>query len=253
MSDRPRPPKKLRLDALLVERGLVETRSKAKALVLAGQVVLGDHRADKPGQPVSPDAAVRIKGKDHHYVSRGALKLRAALEAFPVEVAAHTCFDVGASTGGFTQVWLERGAARVFALDVGHNQLAWSLRNDDRVVSLERTHIKDLTAGALDPAPTRCSIDVSFIGLAKVLPWVAPHLAPGARVVALVKPQFEAGRAHVGKGGIVRDEAVRQRCVDDVRAVGQGLGWSVVGVVQSPIEGADGNVEFLVVFDGGTA
>lgn len=240
--------KKLRLDQLLVDRGLCSNRSKAKALVLAGEVILGDHRADKAGQQVYPDAEVRLKTKPHDYVSRGALKLKKGLEAFPCDCKDLVALDVGASTGGFTEVWLRAGVRSVYAVDVGSGQLDWSLRSDPRVLSMEKMHIGKLPVGDLDPPPTLVSIDVSFIGLSKVLPMVKPHLPLPAIVYALVKPQFEAGREFVGKGGIVRDPLIHQQCVDRVQQTASSLGWDSIGVIESPIQGADGNVEFIAVF-----
>jgi len=239
---------KERIDVLLVERGLVESRARAAARVLAGDVVVDDHRIDKPGERVAREAIIRLKGEALRWVSRGGLKLEGALSAWPLQIEGACCVDVGSSTGGFTDVLLSRGAARVYAIDVGYGQLAEKLRTDSRVVSLERTHIGRLEVGALDPAPRVAVIDVSFISLEKVLPALAPHLAPASAIVALVKPQFEVGRALVGKGGIVRDEAARADAVERVLACGRRLGFDVVGTVESPIRGADGNVEHLACF-----
>lgn len=237
--------KRERLDVLLVARELVESRAKAAARIMAGEVIVDDQRVDKPGTRVAIDAAIRLKGDDKQWVSRAGQKLAHALARWPHDLAGAVCVDVGASTGGFTHVLLAHGAARVFAVDVGYGQLHWSLRTDPRVVNLERTHIGKLAPGALDPAPTVAVVDVSFISLTKVLPALVPHLAPAARVYALIKPQFEVGRAHVGKGGIVRDEAARARAVEDVLACARGLGLEVLGVDESPITGADGNVELV--------
>lgn len=239
---------KQRIDVLLVERGLCETRAKAQARVLAGEVVVDDQRVDKPGTKVPAEAEIRLKGEGLRYVSRGGLKLEGALDHFQVVVAERVCVDVGASTGGFTDVLLQRGAARVYAVDVGYGQLAWSLRNDPRVVNLERTHIGKLPAGALDPAPTLFVIDVSFISLTLVLPALLEHLTEDAVGVALIKPQFEVGREHVGKGGIVRDDARRQEAVERVLERARALGLAPLGVIESPITGADGNVEYLAAF-----
>ncbi len=237
-----------RLDILLVQRGLAESRSRAQARVLAGDVVVDDHRVDKPGTQVNVDAAIRLKGEGLRWVSRGGLKLEAALAAWPVPVEGAVCVDVGASTGGFTDVLLERGAVRVFAVDVGRGQLHEKLRQDPRVTSLEKTHIKTLARGALDPPPRVAVVDVSFISLQQVLPALVGHLAPVADIVALVKPQFEVGRAQVGKGGIVRDGQAREKAVDDVVTAALGLSLIHAGTIASPIEGADGNVEFLAWF-----
>jgi len=240
--------KKVRIDVLLVERGLCETRAKAQARLLAGEVVVDDQRVDKAGTKVPANAEIRFKGESQPYVSRGGLKLERALELWPIDVKGKICVDIGASTGGFTDVLLRRGATRVYAIDVGYGQLAWSLRQDERVVNLERTHIGKLEPGALDPAPEIAVIDVSFISLTRVLPACVLHLAPTARVYALIKPQFEVGREHVGKGGIVRDEAARRACVDAVIATAAECGLTCLGIDESPIRGADGNVEYVSCF-----
>jgi len=234
---------------LLVERGLVESRAKAAARIMAGEVVVDDQRVDKPGTKVSADAAIRLKGEAQPWVSRGGLKLEGALARWPTEVSGAVCVDVGASTGGFTHVLLESGAARVYAIDVGYGQLHWSLRTDARVVNMERTHIKSLEKGALSPAPTIAVVDVSFISLTLVLPALVPHLAEGARVYALIKPQFEVGRAHVGKGGIVRDDAARDDAIARVLARAEEVSLVLVGIDESPIRGADGNIEKIAAFD----
>jgi len=240
-----------RLDVLLVERGLVESRARAQARILAGEVVVNDHRVDKPGTKVDAASTIRLKGEGLRWASRGGLKLEAALAAFAVDVVGHTCVDVGASTGGFTDVLLQSGAEKVFAIDVGWGQLHEKLRQDPRVENLERTHIGKLPPGSLTPAPDVAVLDVSFISLKQVLPALAPHLAPKAVVIPLIKPQFEVGREHVGKGGIVRDEGARDRAVLDVIAAAAGLGWRHRGTIPSPIAGADGNVEYLACFDVG--
>jgi 23S rRNA (cytidine1920-2'-O)/16S rRNA (cytidine1409-2'-O)-methyltransferase len=239
---------KQRLDLLLVELGLAESRSKAAALVMAGQVVVGDHRADKAGHRYPVDAEIRIKGDGLTYVSRGGLKLEAAVEAWPVPLEDVVALDVGASTGGFTDLLLQRGAAQVYAVDVGHNQLAWSLRQDPRVINLEKTHIAKLEVGRLTPPPSVVVIDVSFISLHRVLPVLPPHLTADAVVYALVKPQFEVGKERVGKGGIIRDPADRQGALDAVIACAEGLGFRLLGSLESPIQGAKGNIEFLAGF-----
>ena len=234
-----------RVDVLLVDRGLCPTRARARARILAGDVVVGDHRVDKPGTLVPRDAAIRLRGEELPWVSRGGLKLVHALDHFRVEATGRVAIDVGASTGGFTQVLLSRGAPRVYAVDVGWGQLAHVLRQDPRVVVMERTHVKDL--GALDPPPSLATVDVSFISLRLVLPHLARVLARPAEVVALVKPQFEAGREHVGKGGVVRDPAVREQCVKDICQFAETeLGLALVTVVPSPILGPAGNQEFMV-------
>lgn len=238
-----------RIDILLVERGLAESRARAQARVLAGEVIVDDQRVDKPGERVSRDSAIRLKGDSLPWVSRGGLKLDAALGWFAVDVQDAVCLDVGASTGGFTDVLLHRGARRVYAVDVGYGQLAHKLRVDPRVVSMERTHIGKLAPGTLLPPPSVAVVDVSFISLTMVLPAILPHLAPPARIVALIKPQFEAGREHVGKGGIVRDDQARQAAVARVCACAAALGLAPIGDVRpSPIQGADGNIEFVAAF-----
>jgi 23S rRNA (cytidine1920-2'-O)/16S rRNA (cytidine1409-2'-O)-methyltransferase len=241
--------KRTRLDTLLIERGLAASRERARALILAGQVQVDGHVADKAGTPVAPDADVSLLRPDHPYVGRGGLKLEHALEVFEIDVTGRLALDIGASTGGFTDVLLRRGASRVVALDVGHGQLDWRLRNDPRVIVLERTNARTLTADAL-PADARTfdivTIDVSFISLTRILPVVPPLLAVRADVVALVKPQFEAGRAEVGKGGIVRDPDVQARVVEDVVRSALALGLTRAGVAESPITGMEGNREFLL-------
>ncbi len=237
-----------RIDVLLVERGLCESRARAQARIMAGDVVVDDKRVDKAGEKVLRDAEIRLKGEAMPWVSRGGLKLDAALGWFDVDVDGAVCVDVGASTGGFTDVLLARGAKRVYAVDVGYGQLAHKLRTDSRVVVLERTHIAKLPAGALVDAPGFACVDVSFISLTQVLPVLLPHLSELARVVVLIKPQFEVGRGNVGKGGIVRDEAARQAAVERVLACAATLGLRLVGVRESPVKGADGNVEVVAAF-----
>jgi 23S rRNA (cytidine1920-2'-O)/16S rRNA (cytidine1409-2'-O)-methyltransferase len=238
-----------RLDTVLVERGLAASRERARALILAGQVKVGGHRITKAGTAVPGDADVTIDTPDHPYVGRGGIKLAHALDVFHIAVEGRLALDIGASTGGFTDVLLQRGAARVVALDVGHGQLDWKIRSDPRVLTLERTNARTLTAEQL-PEGSRAfdlvSIDVSFISLRQILPVLPPLLRPDADVVALVKPQFEAGRGEVGKGGIVRDPAVQARVVADVTAAAAALGFARSGVVESPITGMEGNREFLI-------
>ena len=241
--------KKTRLDSLLVLRGLVESREKARALILAGQVDVGGHGAEKAGTLVPIDADVRVIGPDHPWVSRGGVKLAFALETFQVDAAGAIVLDVGASTGGFTDVWLQRGAHHVIALDVGHGQLHWRIRSDPRVTVIEHANARYLKPGDLPEtaAPiTRVSIDVSFISLRHIFPVLPALVATGTDVVALVKPQFEAGRADVGKGGLVKDAAVHARVVRDVEAAAAEVGLKRVGLVNSPITGAHGNEEFLM-------
>ena len=240
--------KRRRLDVLLTERGLVPSRARAQALVLAGKVLVDGVVVTKAGAPVAEDAAIELAVPDHRWVSRGALKLEAALDAFAVSPDGLDCLDVGASTGGFTDLLLERGARRVIALDVGRGQLDWSLRRDPRVVVLEGVNARHLGPGDL-PFPVQLAcIDVSFISLELVVPAVLPHLVKGGALICLVKPQFEAGRDQVGSGGVVRDEAVRRRVVDATVAALATLGLELVGVVPSPIRGPKGNLEELAVF-----
>jgi 23S rRNA (cytidine1920-2'-O)/16S rRNA (cytidine1409-2'-O)-methyltransferase len=242
-----RNPKKERLDKLLLERGLVETRAKAQALILAGQVFTNEQRLDKAGQLVAADLPLKIK-ETMPYVSRGGFKLAAALDHFAVEVADKTCLDVGASTGGFTDCLLQCGAAHVVALDVGYGQLDWKLRNDPRVEVREHVNARYLQPADFAARFAIVVADVSFISLTKILPALPPLLAAAATLITLIKPQFEVGRAEVGKGGIVRDEAAQQRVVQEICACAERLGWTVRGVMDSPILGMDGNHEFLACF-----
>jgi 23S rRNA (cytidine1920-2'-O)/16S rRNA (cytidine1409-2'-O)-methyltransferase len=239
----------VRLDTLLVERGLAASRERARALILAGSVRVNGQPAPKAGTMVARDCEIAVATPDHPYVGRGGLKLAHALDAFDIPVAGTIALDVGASTGGFTDVLLQRGAAHVVALDVGHGQIDWKLRNDPRVTVMENVNARYLAPYQL-PAGTTVfdiiTIDVSFISLALILPAIAPLLRPEGHVVALVKPQFEAGRGEVGKGGIVRDEEVHARVVDEVTAAADKLGLKRVGLTASPIEGMEGNKEFLL-------
>ena len=240
---------KTRLDILLVERGLVASRERARALILAGDVRVNGTVADKAGAAVAPEAEITLTTPDHPYVGRGGLKLAHALTAFNIDVTGRIGLDIGASTGGFTDVLLQRGALRVVALDVGHGQLDWKLRSDARVVTIERVNARNLAPEDL-PEDSRMfgivTIDVSFISLRHVLPVVPPLMEPGADVVALVKPQFEARREEVGKGGIVRDDGVRARVVEEVSAAADTVGMTRVAVVESPIAGMEGNRELLM-------
>jgi 23S rRNA (cytidine1920-2'-O)/16S rRNA (cytidine1409-2'-O)-methyltransferase len=238
-----------RLDTLLVERGLCASRERARALVLAGRVRVNGQTAHKAGLGVGPDDDVGLDEPDHPYVSRGGLKLAHALDAFGVRVEGRVALDIGASTGGFTDVLLRRGARGVVALDVGHGQLDWRLRSDPRVTVLERLNARTLTGAQLPPAARPAdlvTIDVSFISLRAILPVVPALLAPGADVIALVKPQFEAGRTEVGKGGIVRDPAVHARVLAEIALAATALGFVRRGTVPSPITGSEGNEEFLM-------
>ena len=244
-------PAKTRIDLLLVERGLAPSRERARALILAGRLLVDEQKIDKPGVAVAPDAPLRLLGDDPPYVSRGGLKLAAALAHWKIAVEGRACLDVGASTGGFTDCLLQHGAAHVTAVDTGFGQIAMKMRNDPRVRLLERTNARFLAPGALEegrsePRLTLLVMDVSFISATLLLGPVfeaAPHLV---EAVILVKPQFEAGRGHVGKGGIVRDPAAHQLAIDKVADCVRTLGWQVVEVVPSPITGAEGNIEFLL-------
>jgi 23S rRNA (cytidine1920-2'-O)/16S rRNA (cytidine1409-2'-O)-methyltransferase len=237
---------KPRVDQLLVERGLAESRARAQALILAGLVFSGERKIEKAGQPLPPDAALEVRGKDHPWVSRGGIKLAHALDHFGWEVAGAVALDVGSSTGGFTDVLLQRGAARVYAVDSGTNQLAWKLRQDPRVVVHERTNARYLTPEIVTEPVDLIVCDASFISLAKVLETALGFARPGGRLVALVKPQFEAERQEIGKGGVVRDPEVHARVINAAQKWVEGQGWHVVGFVESPITGPEGNKEFLL-------
>lgn len=239
-------PGKLRADQLLVDRGLVESRTRAQALILAGKVFSGEARIEKPGQMLAEDRPLEVRGQDHPWVSRGGVKLAHGLAHFRLSPAGRVCLDVGASTGGFTDVLLHHGAAKVYAVDVGHGQLAWSLRNDPRVVVRERVNARYLDAEQV-PEPVGALVcDASFIGLATLLPAPLALCAPGAWAVALIKPQFEVG-PNIAKGGVVRDAAVHRAVCDRIAAWWRGLpGWRVLGVEPSPILGPEGNREFLI-------
>ncbi|MGE3885587.1 MAG: TlyA family RNA methyltransferase [Vicinamibacterales bacterium] len=243
---------RMRLDALLVHKGLVESREKARALILAGQVDVNGHGAQKAGTMVDVEADVRVIGPAHPWASRGGLKLAHALDAFGLDVTGALALDLGASTGGFTDVLLQRGARHVIALDVGHGQLHWKLRTDPRVTVIEGVNARHLTRADLPDIGRGVdfvSIDVSFISLALIFPVLPPLLAPGARIVALVKPQFEAGRRDVGKRGVVSDPAVHERVVAEVTTAAAGVGLGRLALVDSPITGAQGNKEFLMLLE----
>jgi 23S rRNA (cytidine1920-2'-O)/16S rRNA (cytidine1409-2'-O)-methyltransferase len=237
---------KARADQMLVERGLAESRTRAQALIMGGHVYSADRRIDKAGQMLAPDAPLEVKGRDHPWVSRGGIKLAHALDHFAIDVAGRVALDVGSSTGGFTDVLLSRGAVRVYAVDSGTNQLAWKLRTDPRVVVHEQTSARILTAEHIAEPIDVIVCDASFISLAKVLERPLGFAAPGAVLVALIKPQFEAGQAEVGKGGVVRDPAVHARVCAEVEAWVQAQGWRVEGITASPITGPEGNIEFLI-------
>jgi 23S rRNA (cytidine1920-2'-O)/16S rRNA (cytidine1409-2'-O)-methyltransferase len=237
---------KVRADQLLVDRSLAESRTRAQALILAGLVFSADRRIDKPGQSLPDDAPLEVRGRDHPWVSRGGVKLAHGLDHFGWDVSGAVAIDVGSSTGGFTDVLLSRGAARVYAVDSGTNQLAWKLRQDARVVVLEQLSARLLTSEYIPEPIDLIVCDASFIGLAKVLEVPLTFAKPEARLMALIKPQFEAGREEVGKGGVVRDPAVHARVCHEVQDWLKSIDWCVEGVVQSPITGPEGNVEFLI-------
>jgi 23S rRNA (cytidine1920-2'-O)/16S rRNA (cytidine1409-2'-O)-methyltransferase len=237
---------KTRLDQLLVERGLAESRTRAQSLIMAGHVSVAGKKIDKAGQQVASDAEIDVTGKDHPWVSRGGIKLAHALSEFAIEVTGMTAIDVGSSTGGFTDVLLSKGALRVYAVDSGTNQLAWKLRNDDRVIVHEQTSARILTSAHIPEMVQIIVCDASFIGLAKVLETPLSFASVGAQLIALIKPQFEAGRGEVGKGGVVRDAAIHERVCGEVRDWLENIGWNVLGLTTSPITGPQGNVEFLI-------
>jgi 23S rRNA (cytidine1920-2'-O)/16S rRNA (cytidine1409-2'-O)-methyltransferase len=237
---------KERLDVLLLELGYYESREKAKAAIMAGLVLVGTERIDKAGTKVPRDAAITVKGSLHPYVSRGGLKLEKAIKHFGLNLQGKIMVDIGASTGGFTDCALQNGASRVYAVDVGYNQLDWSLRQDKRVQVLERTNFRHMTLEQLDgPRPELATIDVSFISLKLILPVLAGLLELGGQTVALIKPQFEAGREHVGKSGVIRDSAIHASVLREVLTNANELGFELRGLTYSPITGGEGNIEFL--------
>lgn len=237
---------KVRADQLLVDNGLAESRARAQALILAGLVFLGDRKVEKAGQQVAADADLDVRGRDHPWVSRGGIKLAHAVEAFGIDVTGFVAIDVGSSTGGFTDVLLTNGAAKVYAVDSGTNQLAWKLRSDDRVIVHEQTSARILTDAHIPEAVDIIVCDASFISLAKVLEKPISFAKPGAQMVALIKPQFEARREEVGKNGVIRDSTVHDRVCTEVQDWVVSQGWTVAGLTQSPITGPQGNVEFLL-------
>ena len=249
MPERPPPtpkPKKRRVDQLLVERGLAESRARAQALVMAGLVFAGETKIDKPGHQLPEDADLDVRGRDHPWVSRGGIKLAHAIEHFGLSPKGAVAMDIGSSTGGFTDVLLTHGAAHVFCVDSGTNQLAWKLREDRRVTVLEQLSARLLTPEHINRPCNWVVCDASFISLSKVLEVPLRLAAPQCQLVALIKPQFEVGREEVGKGGVVRDPALHARVCDEVRGWIEGLGWQVQGIATSPITGPQGNVEFLI-------
>ncbi len=237
--------KKIRLDQLVFDLGLAESRERAKTTVMSGLVFVNGQRADKPGMQVSPDVNVEVKGTALPYVSRGGLKLEKALKVFPIDVNGKVCIDCGASTGGFTDVLLKNGAAKVYSVDVGYGQLAWSLRNDERVVNMERTNIRYISSEQIPEPLDICVMDLSFISVKLVLPAVCALLKEDAQLVCLIKPQFEAGREEVGKKGVVRDKAVHLSVIESVLSFAPTVGMTVMGLDFSPIKGPEGNREYL--------
>lgn len=238
--------KKERLDALLMNRGMFESRAKAQAAVMAGQVLVNEQKIDKPGTPVPPDVTIRLLGNNLPYVSRGGLKLEKALKLFPITVQDKVVADIGASTGGFTDCALQNGAAKVYAIDVGYGQLAWKLRSDERVVNMERTNVRYLEAEHLPEKVDAATIDVAFISLDKILPAVHKILKDDGFVIALIKPQFEAGKENVGKKGVVRDAKVHEMVINNVIAFAKEEGFGIAGLDFSPIKGPEGNIEYLL-------
>lgn len=238
--------KKMRLDQIILDRGLAESKTRAQALVMAGVVYIGDTKAQKPGQQIAEDADISVRGSDHPWVSRGGIKLAHALDAFAIDVTHNIAIDVGSSTGGFTDVLLTHGAARVYAVDSGTNQLAWKLRQDPRVIVHEQTSARILTDAHITEPVDLIVCDASFIGLAKVLERALSFAKSKAQLIALIKPQFEAGREEVGKGGVVRDADVHTRVCDEVKTWLTSQNWTVHGLTTSPITGPQGNVEFLI-------
>lgn len=238
--------KKERLDALLMNRALFESRAKAQAAIMAGQVLVNEQKIDKPGAPVPPDVTIRLLGNKLPYVSRGGLKLEKALQIFPISVQDKVVADIGASTGGFTDCALQNGAAKVYAIDVGYGQLAWKLRNDERVINMERTNVRYLEADSLPEQVDAATIDVAFISLDKILPAVHKILKEDGFVIALIKPQFEAGKENVGKKGVVRDARVHEQVINNVIAFAKEEGFGIAGLDFSPIKGPEGNIEYLL-------
>lgn len=244
--------KKIRLDQLVFDLGLTESRERAKTTIMSGLVFVNGQRADKPGMQVSPDADVEVRGTAIPYVSRGGLKLEKALKVFPINVEGKICIDCGASTGGFTDVLLKNGAKKVYAVDVGYGQLAWSLRQDERVLNMERTNVKDISPEQIPEVLDIAVMDLSFISVKRVLPAVTSLLKPGAELVCLIKPQFEAGKEKVGKKGVVRDQSVHLEVIESVLDFVPSIGLTVMGLDYSPIKGPEGNIEYLCYLKKGT-
>lgn len=237
--------KKIRLDQLVFDRGFTESRERAKTTIMSGLVYVNGQKADKPGMPVDPESTLEVRGEALPFVSRGGFKLDKALKVFPVDPAGKTCIDCGASTGGFTDVLLQHGAAKVYSVDVGYGQLAWKLRTDPRVVNMERTNLRYVTKEQIPEDLDLAVMDVSFISIRLVLPAVKELLKPGADYICLIKPQFEAGREEVGKKGVVRDPAVHEEVVRGILEFAPSIGFSVMGLDFSPIRGPEGNIEYI--------
>ena len=243
--------KKVRLDQLVFDQGLSESRERAKAIIMSGVVYVNGQRADKPGAQVAPDVNIEVRGNTLPYVSRGGFKLEKALKVFPIDPTGLTCIDCGASTGGFTDVLLKNGAAKVYAVDVGYGQLAWSLRNDARVISMERTNVRYITAEQIPEPLDLAVMDLSFISVKLILPAVCPLLKDDAEVVCLIKPQFEAGREKVGKKGVVRDPDVHLEVLENFLTHAKDSGFTVLDITFSPIRGPEGNIEYLGYLESG--
>ncbi|MEQ8189630.1 MAG: TlyA family RNA methyltransferase [Candidatus Eremiobacterota bacterium] len=243
--------KKIRLDLLLVQKGMFPTREKARSSIMAGLIYVNGQRYDKPGQTCNEEAEIVIKGSFCPYVSRGGLKLEKALRAFNINISGAMCLDIGASTGGFTDCMLVNGASRVYAVDVGYGQLAWKLRNDERVVNIERTNARYISSDHIPELVNIISVDVSFISLTKILPVTREFLLPDGKIIALVKPQFEAGKHQVGKGGVVRKKEVHIHVLNDIVSFCNTVGLYPAGIDYSPVQGPAGNIEFLLYLDRG--
>lgn len=237
---------KIRIDQLLVEKQLAPSRERAQSLIMAGHVLVNEVPVTKPGHKVLADVVIRVKGIDHPYVGRGGLKIAGALDFFKIDPMGRVCADIGSSTGGFTDCLLQRGAVKVYAVDVGTNQLAWKLRQDPRVVVMEKTHVKDLHPSHFPEPPSLIVIDCSFISLTRVLPEIARWVSPNTTIVALIKPQFEVGPGRIAKGGIVKDDAAQKDAIAQVESCAQALHWDILGITDSPITGTDGNREYFI-------
>ena len=239
---------KERIDILLLKRGLETSRKKAISLIMSGKVIVDENRIDKPGKMISKNANIRLKNKKTPFVSRGALKLKKAIEKWPVNIENTICLDVGASTGGFTEILLNKGAKKIFAVDVGYGQLAWKLRNDKRVINLERTNILHIKIDKIKPIPSIAVIDVSFISITNVLPKIINYLTSEAYIYTLIKPQFEVEKINISKGGIVRNDYIREKIIKKIINYTKNLGLKNIGISKSPITGTKGNIEYIAAF-----